>query len=273
MLRPALFALSVAILTGHPQTPMIVDDFEAGRVRLELDGVDRSLPYRLLRPESADAANPLPLLVFLHGAGERGDDNELQLRHFPERWIREPHLGGRHDAFLLAVQCPQGGYWAQVEHDAQGRWTTVAHPERTDSMAAVEALLRDLAQDPAVDRRRIYVTGLSMWGFGTWDLAARHPHWFAAALPICGGADLGLAAQLADSRLPIWAFHGSADDVVPPELSRDLVSAIRSSGGSAGYTELRGVAHDSWNFAYGPTGGVEWLFAQAREEPAVIPPR
>lgn len=273
MLRPALFALSVALLTGSPQTPTIADDFEAGHVRLELDGVNRSLPYRLLRPGTADAANPLPLLVFLHGAGERGDDNELQLRHFPERWIREPHLGERHEAFLLAVQCPQGGYWAQVEHDAQGRWLTVADPERTDSMAAVEALLRDLAQDPAVDRRRIYVTGLSMGGFGTWDLVARYPEWFAAAMPICGGGHPSLGPGLAESGLPIWAFHGSADDVVPPEMSRDLVAAIRSNGGSVGYTELRGVAHDSWRFAYGPTGGVEWLFAQAREEPAVIPSR
>jgi predicted peptidase len=112
----------------------------------------------------------------------------------------------------------------------------------------------------AVDPARIYLTGLSMGGYGTWDLAARQPERFAAILPICGGGDEATAPRLA--KLPIWCFHGDADTVVPVERSRTMIAAVRAAGGSPKYSELPGVGHDSWTPAYRDPAVLDWLFAK-----------
>jgi predicted peptidase len=112
----------------------------------------------------------------------------------------------------------------------------------------------------AVDPARIYLTGLSMGGYGTWDLAARQPERFAAILPICGGGDEATTARLA--KLPIWCFHGDADTVVPVERSRTMIAAVRAASGSPKYSELPGVGHDSWTPAYRDPAVLDWLFTQ-----------
>lgn len=265
--------LSAFVLGGASTAAAGADAaFTKGEVEIEVDGETRAFGYRLLRPESADADAPLPLVVFLHGAGERGDDNTAQLRHFPERWIAEPHLGRRHPAFVLAVQCPTGETWSGIDRRDDGTWH-VGGPEVAPAMLAVEALIRDLAADPGVDRTRIYLTGLSMGGFGSWDLVARHGDWFAAVVPICGGGDEANAEAIAATATPIWNVHGDADGVVPVDLSRRTIAALRQAGVRVGHTELPGVGHDSWRWAYGPGGVMEWMFAQQRPTPAAIPAR
>lgn len=269
----ALAAVSVAA----PQQPAADHErdqevaFQPGRETIEIDGAEFSLPWRLLRPDSATAATPKPLVVFLHGAGERGDDNLSTMAHFPRRWVSEPHLGSRHDAFVLVMQCPRNDTWTRVRRDGDGRWLAAAEAPPTSPMLALEQAIARIAQDPAVDRSRIYLTGLSMGGFGAWDLARRRPEWFAAVVPICGGCAPESAPDFVASRVPVWAVHGGADTVVPPSASRDMVEAIRAAGGTVGYTELPGVGHDSWTMAYGPGGCIEWMFAQQRGEPASIP--
>ncbi len=266
-------SLVISMLIGSPapapDVAAIDAAFEPGTVTVTVDGVDRSFPYRILRPDAASAESPLPLLVFLHGAGERGDDNTAQLRHFPERWIREPHLGRRHPAIVVAVQCPKGATWSPVEPDDDGFWRARGDGVEP-AMRGVESLIATLAADPAVDRSRIYLTGLSMGGFGSWDLVGRHGDWFAAVVPICGGGDPADAQAIVESGVPIWNLHGDADRVVPVELSRTMVGAIRAAGGRIGNTELPGVGHNSWSWAYGPNGIVDWMFAQRRPRPAAV---
>ena len=115
----------------------------------------------------------------------------------------------------------------------------------------------------SVDARRVYLTGLSMGGYGTWELAARQPQRFAAVVPICGGGDERQASRL--SALPIWAFHGAADNVVFPIRSQKMVDAIRAAGGKIQYTQYPGVGHNSWNQAYRSDELLKWLFAQRRK--------
>ncbi len=244
--------------------------FQKGEVGIEVDGATRRFGYRLHRPEAVDPATPLPLVVFLHGAGERGDDNKAQLRHFPERWIAERHLGKRHPAVVLAVQCPKDETWSGIDRRDDGTWH-VGSSEVAPAMRAVETLIRRLAADETIDRSRIYLTGLSMGGFGSWDLVARHGDWFAAVVPICGGGDLANAGKIVASGTPIWNVHGDADDIVPVHLSRRTITALREAGGRVGNTELPGVGHNSWAWAYGPGGVMEWMFAQQRPTPAEIP--
>lgn len=265
------FSLGGLLGGGTPAAVAGSDAFVKGEVRIEVDGAPRTFGYRLLRPEVGGADTPLPLVVFLHGAGERGDDNTAQLRHFPERWIAERHLGRRHPAVVLAVQCPANETWSGIDRRDDGTWH-VGSPEVAPAMLAVEALVRELSADDSIDRRRIYLTGLSMGGFGSWDLVARHGDWFAAVAPICGGGDLANAERIAAGGTPIWNVHGGADEVVPAELSRRTIAAIRDAGGRVGHTELPGVGHDSWVWAYGPNGVMDWMFAQQRATPAEIPP-
>ena len=258
-----LLASLISFGAADPTPPAAVDEaFERGAVEIEVDGTLRSIPYRIHRPSSASPEAPLPLVVFLHGVGERGADNDRQLRHFPERWIREPHLGARHPAVVLAVQCPDDEDWGGVIRDGE-EWRPGA-TEATPAMRGVQELVARLSATPEIDRARIYLTGLSMGGFGTWDLLARHGDWFAAAVPICGGCDPGHGRRIAESGVPIWNFHGLDDGVVLVDRSRDIVEAIRAAGGRVGHTELPNVGHDSWSHAYGPNGAMDWMFAQRR---------
>jgi predicted peptidase len=121
-------------------------------------------------------------------------------------------------------------------------------------------LLGKLQSEFRLDEKRIYVTGLSMGGYGTWDVIARFPKLFAAAAPVCGGGDEATAATIKD--VPIWCFHGGADNVVKPERSRNMIAAIKAAGGSPKYTEYPGVGHDSWNKAYSEPELVKWMFEQ-----------
>ena len=128
----------------------------------------------------------------------------------------------------------------------------------------------ELVADPSIDASRIYLTDLSMGGFGSWDLVSRHPEWFAAVVSVCGGGDPSFAAHIAESGVPIWTVHGAADRVVPADLTRMMVRAIRKADGRIGYTELPRVRHNAWHHAYGPEGPLEWMFAQRR--PRIAPP-
>lgn len=205
--------------------------------------------YRLLVPEKS---GPRPLILFLHGAGERGEDNRVQLAYLPEIMAR-PEMRSKFPAYVLAPQCPPGRSWSRRT------WAAEVPPIPPD---ALPAMVDDIADRHPVDRKRLYLTGLSMGGFGTWELAARMPETWAAIVPICGGGDPGTAARVKD--ISIWAFHGAEDEVVPPEKSQEMIEAVRRAGGRPRYSELAGVGHDSWTPAYGDPALLEWLFSQKR---------
>jgi len=213
--------------------------------------------YRLLRPLDLEPGQLYPLILFLHGAGERGSDNSRQIAYLPA-WLAEPTWREAFPCYVLAPQCRDDERWSDVSWADAASTPQAAEP--TPDLSAAAAALAAVVADEAVDPRRIYLTGLSMGGFGAWELATRMLGRFAALLPICGGGDETTAARLSD--LPIWCFHGAADVVVPVERSRSMIAALQAAGGSPKYSELPGVGHDAWTAAYRDRAVLEWLFAQ-----------
>jgi predicted peptidase len=218
--------------------------------------------YRLLTPPtgSKQPEEGWPLVVFLHGAGERGDDNKAQLAYLPERMAAE-ECRARFPCYLLALQCPAEERWTSANWSAPEPGPMAEEPD--PSLRAVMLAIERLVREEPVDLRRIYLTGLSMGGFGTWELAARKPEWFAAVAPICGGGDPERAA--AYKGLPIWAWHDEADPAVPVERTRIMVEAAEDAGAIVSYSETTGYGHASWRPAYEPDNLPAWMFGQRRE--------
>ena len=253
------------------ETPTVADEsptadqldnlYEARTVRVAVakDVEPVEFAYRLLGPKSITPGTRYPLVIFLHGAGERGNDNLSQLKYFPT-WMAEQSARQAHPCFVLAPQCRDEQKWVDV--DWSKIESTPQSPTPTVDMLAVIAALEDTLQREPIDPARIYLTGLSMGGYGSWDLAARMPNRFAAVLPICGGGDEATAAKIKD--LPIWCFHGDADTAVRVERSRTMIEALRAAGGAPKYSELAGVGHDSWTPAYRDPDVLTWLFAQKK---------
>jgi predicted peptidase len=250
-----------AVADESPTTAQLAKLYEARTVRVapakDVEPVE--FAYRLLGPKSITPGTRYPLVIFLHGAGERGNDNLSQLKYFPT-WMAEQSARQAHPCFVLAPQCRDEQKWVDV--DWSKIESTPQSPTPTVDMLAVIAALEDTLQREPIDPARIYLTGLSMGGYGSWDLAARMPDRFAAVLPICGGGDEATAAKIKD--LPIWCFHGDADTAVRVERSRTMIEALRAAGGAPKYSELAGVGHDSWTPAYRDPDVLAWIFAQKK---------
>lgn len=228
-----------------------------------------SLPYRLFVPAKYERTQKYPLILFLHGAGERGSDNEAQLKHAQVLRFISDEVQARHPCFLVAPQCPVSGdrqqsRWAEVYWGLEPPSQTPGQP--TKPMRLTMELLDALANEYSIDPERRYVTGLSMGGYGAFDLCVRRPNDFAAAVPICGGADDSKAGRIA--HVAFWVFHGDADRAVPVSRSRSIVAALKAAGGDPKYTEYPGVGHNSWEKAYNEPELVEWLFRQRRRPAA-----
>ena len=217
------------------------------------------LLYRYAAPNPKDG-RPASLVLFLHGAGERGSDNAAQLKHgvgpildfFAER--NEP-------VCLLAPQCPKGRKWVEVD------WSAPAHampPEASVSMRLALALVEKTIRTQNIDPSRVYVTGLSMGGFGTWDAISRRPDLFAAAMPICGGGDPRQAWRFRE--MPVIAVHGDADKVVPPVRTREMVAALWKVGGRVSIVEYPGCGHGSWRPAYSDKALLGRFFGHVRTD-------
>jgi len=197
-----------------------------------------------LPADYGEEAGKWPLIFFLHGAGERGDDLELVKTHGP------PKIAEERDGFpfiVIAPQCPVRGRWSNEQ---------------------LISLLDTVVEKYEVDTERIYLTGLSMGGYGTWSLAAEHPERFAAIAPICGGGDPVQAVQL--QKMPIWAIHGAKDPVVPAARTEEMVRAVQGAGGIVRVTIYPDAGHDSWTAAYGSEGLYDWFFTH-KKSPALQP--
>lgn len=224
-----------------------------------------TLLYRIFVPEKIAPDKKLPLILFLHGAGERGDDNEAQLKHYGVLRFISDEVLAKDPCILVAPQCPKDDKWVPAYFGLKRKLDppkieTPGGPSRP--MRLVMELLDSLDKQLPIDPDRRYVTGLSMGGFGSYDLCVRRPDYFAAAVPICGGAKTEYAAKIA--HIPMWIFHGGADPVVPVELSRNFVEALKKVGVNPRYTEYPGVGHDSWTNAYREPELVDWLLSQKR---------
>ena len=218
-----------------------------------------TIPYRFTAPKAVEAGKKYPLVILFHGAGERGTNNVAQLVHGATdilNYMRERGIEG----YFIAGQCPADKQWVDTP------WSLMAHrmPEKpSESMALMIELIEKTMKELPVDRNQVLVTGISMGGYGTWDIVQRHPDWFAAAMPCCGGGDVTLAWKIRG--VPIWAFHGDQDCVVPFKRSRDMVSALWAVDGNVRYREYPGVGHGCWGPTYADWDNVlAWFFAQRR---------
>jgi predicted peptidase len=217
------------------------------------------LPYRLFVPAGCTPQTPCGLLLFLHGAGERGSNNQSQLKNDALAWTA-PQAQAGHPTVVVYPQCPGEMQWVEAPW-TDGSYALTKTPI-SKPMAAVTDLLASLQQELPIDATRLFVTGPSMGGFGTFDIIARNPGMFAGALPLCGGGDPSQGPAL--RHLPIWIFHGDSDPAVPVRGSRQMVRALRDAGGTPNYTEVASGGHNMWNVAYQDLKVLRWLLAQKK---------
>jgi predicted peptidase len=200
------------------------------------------LNYLLFLPEgyANDTDKKWPLMLFLHGAGERGSDVNKVKVHGPPKIVEQKK---DFPFIVVSPQCPADSWWRPME---------------------LMSLLDEIQKDYRVDADRVYLTGLSMGGFGTWELATQAPQRFAAIAPICGGGNPALARRIKD--LPIWVFHGAADRTVPVARSEEMVEALKKAGSDVKFTKYEGVDHDSWTRTYANEELYQWMLSHKRGE-------
>lgn len=219
------------------------------------------LNYRVLYPRDYNPAQKYPVILFLHGAGERGSDNEAQLIHGGDMFASFENQT-KYPAIIIAPQCPAEKTWSEYKGLNAGKEGKRFYPlnaPATQSMAAVKELLDSYIAEGKVDTKRIYVTGLSMGGMGTFDIVMRYPNLFAAAAPICGGANLQRLANF-KGKTAFSIYHGGSDSVVDVQFSRDANEALKKAGADVRYKEFPGVDHNSWDNAFAEPDYLAWMF-------------
>jgi len=200
------------------------------------------IAHKIYVPEDYNEDVDLPLLIFLHGAGERGEDLDMLDIHGPPMRVKN---GENFPFVIISPLCPKGSYWDDF-----------------DMQKSVKELIEKTKEDYAIDKNRIYMTGLSMGGFGTWAYAMNFPEELAAIAPICGGGKIWRTSRITD--IPIWAFHGTDDAVVPYDYSTSLVDAVNEQGGNAKLTSYDNVGHLSWIEPYGTDSLYNWFLEHSK---------
>jgi predicted peptidase len=233
MVRTLAFLLAASFALADTQTPQ---NFSGDFV------IKVSYSYLLSKPEGyeADTKQKWPLVVFLHGSGERGSNLEQLKKHGPPKLIA---AGQKFPAVIASLQCPSGALW---------------NPH------GIKAVTDHLIKTERIDTTRVYLTGLSMGGFGTWDTAFEYPDTFAAIAPICGGAGVRWVTASRLKHMPAWIFHGDKDGAVPVENSHKIHDALQKLGAPVKLTLYPGIGHDSWTATYDNPEFWTWLFAQKR---------
>lgn len=217
------------------------------------------LLYRYHAPKQLVQGRKYPLVVLFHGAGERGANNWAQLVHGASE-ILDYARRTNEEIFFVAAQVPLKCQW--VEHPWNAKQHTMS-AKPSQSLRLTLALIDKLMAEQPVDATRVYATGISMGGYGTWEAVTRRPELFAAAIPICGGGDTAQAMRIRD--IPIWCFHGDRDGAVPVSRSRDMVRAVKAAGSTKiRYREYPGFNHNCWDATYRDDTVLKWLFSQHR---------
>jgi len=222
-----------------------------------IDKKGDTLRYRLLGPDY-DTLRFYPLVIFLHGSGERGNDNEAQLKWGVTNFATDQMMM-THPAFVLAPQCPENKQWAAFAKNADSFHLSLK-PSPSKQMELLTGLIHQLCKTLRIDTNRIYITGVSMGGYGTFDAIERYPHLFAAAVPVCGAGDEAKAVDIA--HIPIWIYHGAEDPAVSPLHAYEMNTALVKAGAHPGLTVYPATGHFSWLGAYIDPLMIEWLFSQ-----------
>lgn len=227
----------------------LTDDADASKESLPRS---ISLAYRVKMPSLWAGAKSAPLLVILHGSGQRGYDCVRQLRGMPDTMCTES-WGDAFPCAMLVPQCPEQMSWSS---------SITSDLNMTDVLLQ---MIDDVLEDRRLDPERVYLCGNSMGGFGAWHLAAAAPERFAAVVPIAGGASADLAEALKD--VPLWALHSADDEVVSVDGTREIIEAIRTIGGEPQYTELTDAGHSAWKHAFREDSPIlQWVFEQRRPQ-------
>lgn len=256
-----IFTIFFAMNFLKSQTAAALDAFEPHTF---VSSQGDSLPYRVLWPKGyvkGPEAERFPIVFFLHGAGERGHDNQEQLKHGTSLFLDSQE---EYPAIIVMPQCSTADYWAQMVKTPEGGRIFNFNEYPNPGLGAVSELLDHLLLNENANADRVYLMGLSMGGMGTFELLARRPDTFAAAIAICGGTNPALTPIYAH-KVPLWIFHGEVDQVVKVEQSRRIVEALRLQGVNCKYTEYPNVNHNSWTPAFAEAGLLEWLFGNRRE--------
>ena len=256
--------LFLLIIFAGSALSTIGQDFNLYQKRWMVQGGD-TLPYRVLYPLNYDSTKNYPVLFFLHGAGERGSDNEKQLTHGAKLFLQED-LRARFPAFVVFPQCAVTSYWSNVlrMHDAENRrsFYFLEDGTPTKAMVLLQQLVIYFLKEYPVKKQQIYVGGLSMGGMGTFELVRRSPSVFAAAFPICGGAHPNSAEKL--KGVQWWIFHGLKDDVVDAEFSKVMAQSLKRKGVNAKLTLYPNANHNSWDAAFAEKDLLPWLFSKSK---------
>jgi predicted peptidase len=201
----------------------------------------KAIQYLLYLPSGYSPENPIPLMLFLHGSGERGNDLERLKKYGPPCIVETKQ---ELPFIVLSPQCPANEYW---------------------HAGLLKDLLDEVLAETNADKDRIYLSGVSMGGYGAWALAIDSPERFAAVVPICGGGDKTAVNKLRD--VPVWAFHGAKDEVVPASESQGMVDQLKKAGGNVRFTLYPDAGHDCWTDTYDNKEVFAWLLEQKRKSP------
>lgn len=255
-----VFLFALVQLIGMPTKAQDMNLYEK---KWMVQGRD-TLPYRILLPQDYNASKKYPLILFLHGAGERGNDNEKQLVHGAKLFLRDS-IRKNYPAIVVFPQCAANSYWSNVSIITDSIQKTRIFSfkpdgEPTKAMDLVLELLKELSDEYRLDKDRLYVGGLSMGGMGTFELVRRKPKTFAAAFPICGGANAATAKRLKGPSW--WIFHGLKDNVVDPVYSKIMAAAIRDQGADVKLTLYPEAGHNSWDDAFAEKELMSWMFSK-----------
>ncbi len=256
-----LLLLSIFLISAGVSRAADPEAYGTGKFDAE-NGVE--LNYRILLPDGYESGGDFPLVLFLHGGGERGDDNLLQLVHGSGMFSNPVNME-RYPAVVIFPQCPEEYFWA-LESRPEGGFDPEIFPAQypaTAAVTAVKGLVDHFLASGRIDPARVYITGLSMGGMATFDMVCRWPGLFAAAVPICGGVHPDRLQAAAG--VPFRIFHGDADDVVPVENSRNAYLALKKIGAEVEYIEFPGVTHASWVPAFNTPDFLEWMFSKRKK--------
>jgi predicted peptidase len=256
------WALLFALLLPGISSAANPNEFLAGMATDPDPSTGFQLPYRLFVPLNYDPTKKYPLVLFMHGSGEDGTDNKLQVQRNIDNLFAHVKMPA-YSSFLLVPQTietadPYKYPWLEYEgiDDDPDKYNNPI----SASLRTTLSVITGLENTYNIDQSRLYVTGLSLGGGGTWDIIQRRPGMFAAAVPICGYGDTSKASLLVDQ--PIWAFHAKDDNIVPFECTSDLIDGVKAAGGNPIFTQLNTGGHNIWETAYTDTAVYDWMFSQ-----------
>ncbi|GAB3646201.1 dienelactone hydrolase family protein [Echinicola sediminis] len=265
MKKNKLYILLTVIMALASSFELAAQDKTLFEKRVFINKEGDSLLYRILYPEDYDKGKKFPLVLFLHGAGERGNDNEKQLAHGADLFLKAENRE-HFPAIVIFPQCPEDKYWIDISIRKELRGNgdpdfdqSIEQP--SEQLQLVNALVDHISKKEKVNKKRRYVMGLSMGGFGTFETLGRWPKKYAAAVGICGGGNIDLAKRYAP-HVAVWISHGAKDDIVPPELSQRVYQALKKENAEVHFTLYPDANHNSWDPTFAEPTLLPWLFSK-----------